>query len=302
MSPARRGKAVRHLMERFRVSERRACRVVGQHRSTQRLVRRVRGDEPAVVKRMLELSAKHPRHGYRFIAARLRAEGFRANDKRIWRLWRREGLKVPRHAKKRRRLGNAGNGIQRKRAERPNHVWSWDFVFDTTSRGRTLKWLVVIDEYTRECLVLHVAHQIKSEDVIDQLAALMVKRGAPAHIRSDNGPEFIAKAVRDWLARMDVETLYIEPGAPWQNAYVESFNSRLRDEFLSGEIFDHVLEARALTAAWRADYNLDRPHSALGYQPPAVFAAACEQAACATLQQPAHKLEEARPTHIAGGP
>ena len=289
-------------MEHFRVSERRACRVVGQHRSTQRLARRVRDDEPALVKRMLALSAKHPRHGYRFIAAMLRDEGFRANSKRIWRLWRREGLKVPRHAKKRRRLGSAGNGIPRKRAGRPNHVWSWDFVFDTTSRGKTLKWLVVVDEFTRECLVLHVAHNLKSEDVIDQVAALMVRRGAPEYIRSDNGPEFIAKALRDWLGRMNVATLYIEPGAPWQNAYVESFNSRFRDEFLCGEIFDHVLEARALSAAWREDYNRVRPHSALGYQTPEVFAAACAQAACATLQQPAHKLKEATLTRITGGP
>lgn len=289
-------------MEHFRVSERRACRVVGQHRSTQRLVRRVRDDEPALVKRMLALSAKHPRWGYRFIAAMLRDEGFRANSKRIWRLWRREGLKVPRHAKKRRRLGSAGNGIQRKRAERPNHVWTWDFVFDTTSRGRTLKWLVVVDEFTRECLVLHVAHNLKSEDVIDQVATLMVRRGAPEYIRSDNGPEFIAKALRDWLGRMNVATLYIEPGAPWQNAYVESFNSRFRDEFLSGELFDHVLEARALSAAWREDYNRVRPHSALCYQTPEAFAAACEQAACATLQQPAHKLKGATLTRIPGGP
>lgn len=290
-----------HLQERFQVSERRACAVVGQSRATQRYERRRPDDEPALVARMLELVRRWPRRGYRWIGAMLRAEGFRANAKRVYRLWRREGLRVPPHTKKKRRLGSSGGSSQRRRASRPNEVWSWDFVFDTTSDGRTLKILVVVDEFTRECLVLAVARRHNSRTVIEALAEAMKTRGAPGHIRSDNGPEFIAKAVRRWLAERTVQTLYIEPGAPWQNAYVESFNSRLRDEFLSGEVFDHVLEARAMAARWREEYNRVRRHGALGYRTPEEFAAEWFQAASATLQRPETRADLGGVTLIAGG-
>ena len=274
------------LQKQFQVSERRACRVVGQSRSTQRYERRTPDDEPELVKRMLELVRRWPRRGYRWIGAMLRAEGFRANSKRVYRLWRREGLKVPQRARKRRRLGSSSGSSQRRRAERPNEVWSWDFVFDTTSDGKTLKTLVMVDEFTRECLVLEPARRHNSRTVIDALAAVMMERGAPSFIRSDNGPEFIAKAVRSWLSERTVSTLYIEPGSPWQNAFVESFNSRLRDEFLNCEVFDHVLEARAIAWRWMEEYNRVRRHGALGYRTPVEFAAEWFQAASATLQRP----------------
>jgi len=248
--------------------------VVGQSRSTQRYAAQTPDDEPALVARMLALVGQRPRFGYRRIGALLRAEGFRANAKRVYRLWRREGLKVPQHTRKKRRLGSSPNGCQRRRAERPNHVWSWDFVYDTTSDGRPLKILVIVDEFTRECLALRVARRLNSAAVIEALAEVMLRRGAPGYLRSDNGPEFIALAVRRWLSERTVATLYIAPGSPWENGYVESFNSRLRDELLAGEVFDHLLEAQALAARWREDYNRRRPHGALGYRTPEEYAAA----------------------------
>ncbi len=208
---------------------------------------------------------------------------------------------MPSHTKQRRRLGTSAKGSQRRRASRPNEVWSWDFVFDTTSDGRTLKLLVVVDEFTRECLVLSPARKHNSRTVIEALAEVMQRRGAPRHIRSDNGPEFIAKAVRRWLAERTVETLYIEPGAPWQNAFVESFNSRLRDEFLNCEVFDHLLEARALAARWREEYNGLRRHGALGYRTPEEFAAEWFQAASAPLQRPETRADLGGVTLITGG-
>lgn len=273
------------LQEQFEVSERRACRVVGQSRSTQRYEHQVPDDEPALVARMLELVRQWPRAGYRIIGALLREEGFRANHKRVYRLWRREGLKVPQHRKKRRRLGSSENGCVRRQAERPNQVWSYDFVFDTTSDGRTLKMLAVVDEFTRECLALRVARRLNSRDVIETVAELIVARGAPEHIRSDNGPEFVAKAVQRWLKQRTVKTLYIEPGAPWENAYVESFNARLRDELLSGEIFDHLLQAKVVVAEWQDRYNRRRPHGSLGYLTPAAFAEQWVQPASAPLRR-----------------
>ena len=290
-----------HLQERFEVSERRACAVVGQSRSTQRYEARLPDDEPALVQRMLELVRQRPRFGYRRIGALLRAEGFRANDKRVHRLWRREGLKVPQHTRKRRRLGSSQNGCQRHRAEHPNHVWSWDFVHDTTSDGRPLKLLTMVDEFSRECLVLEVARRLDSRSVLDALAQVILRRGAPEHIRSDNGPEFIAKAVRRWLSERSVKTLYIEPGSPWENAHIESFNGRLRDEFLSGEVFDHVLQAQALAAGWREDYNRRRPHGALGYRTPEEFAGSWAAPASAPLRRPQPSSDGTNLTLIAGG-
>jgi transposase InsO family protein len=236
---------------------------------------------------MLCLVRQRPRFGYRRIAALLRREEWRASDTRIWRLWRREGLKVPQKKRKRRRLGKSENGCHRRRALQKDHVWCWDFVFDHTTSGSTLKWLSIVDEYTRECLCLKVDRSITSEDVIDTLAELFAMRGVPRNIRSDNGPEFIARAIQRWLAQVEVETLYIEPGSPWENGFAESFHSRLRDEFLALEVFESLVVARKLTAAWREDYNHHRPHSSLGYMAPIEFAARCAASVrpTASLQQ-----------------
>lgn len=271
------------------VSERRACKVVDQPRSTQRYAPRRPADEEVLVARMLELVRRHPRYGYRHIWSLLRREGWPVNKKRIYRLWRREGLKVPRKARKKRRLGASENGCARRKAERKNHVWAWDFIHDRTSSGGALKWLSVVDEFTRECLVLEVARSITAEDVMGQMIRLFRERGAPDYIRSDNGPEFIAKALREWLERASVGTLYIEPGAPWENGYAEAFHGRLRDELLNVEEFASVREAKALAAMWKEDYNQRRPHSALGYRTPAEFAAAaCAAPGLGSLALPQH--------------
>ena len=199
----------------------------------------------------------------------LRNEGWRVNHKRVERIWRREGLKVPQKQPKRRRLWLNDGSCIRLRPKRKDHVWSYDFVFARTSDGRPIKILTLIDEYTRQCLAINVSRNIKSQDVIESLTYLFIMRGIPEYIRSDNGPEFTSKAVRKWLNRLDVRTLYIEPGSPWENGYIESFNGKLRNELLNVEIFDTLLEAKVLTENWRQEYNQIRPHSSLGYQPPA---------------------------------
>ena len=252
-----------------RVSERRACKVLGQPRATQRRVAHVPDDEPALVRRMVELATQYGRYGYRRVAALLRAEGWRVNHKRVERLWRREGLKVPARQRPRRRLWLNDGSCVRLRPAHAGHVWSYDFVKARTSDGRAVRLLTVIDEFTRECLAIDVARRITAEDVLDRLGRLFVRRGVPGHLRSDNGPEFTAKAVRQWLGRVGVRTLFIEPGSPWENGSVESFNGKLRDELLNPEIFDTLLEARVLVGRWRQDYNRVRPHSSLGYRPPA---------------------------------
>jgi transposase InsO family protein len=264
---------VTKLVDQLGMSERRACRVLNQPRSSQRRKAKPRDDEAALTKRMRELVRERPRFGYRRIAVLLKREGWRANFKRIRRLWRREGLKVPRKKRKRRSLGISENACHCRRAERKDHVWTWDFVFDRTTSGSALKWLSIVDEFTRECLTLKVARSITSEDVIDALAELFAMRGVPQHIRSDNGPEFVALAIQKWLGQVGVATLYIAPGAPWENGYAESFHSRLRDEFLALEVFENVAAARKLTTAWQDDYNRRRPHSSLGYLTPGEFAA-----------------------------
>ena len=212
---------------------------------------------------MLQLAKQRPRFGYRRIGRLLRREGWQVSDTREHRLWRREGLKVPQKKRKKRRLGSSANGCHLQRAEYPNHVWCWDFVFDRTTSGSALKWLSIVDEFTRECLTLKVDRSITSEDVLDTLAELFAMRGVPKCIRSDNGPKFIAKSIRRWLGRVDVETLYIAPGSPWENGFEESFHSRFRDEFLAVEEFEGLNTARRLSTSWRADYNDYRPHSSL---------------------------------------
>ena len=266
---------MQQLQEEFEVSERRACEVLDQPRSTQRYEPEPRDDEPALVQAMLELVRQRPRFGYRRIGRLLRRDGWQASDTRVYRLWRREGLKVPQKKRKKRRLGTSENGCQRRRAEFQDHVWCWDFIFDYTTNGSTLKWLSIVDEYTRECLTLKVHRSITSEDVIDTLAELFSMRGVPKCIRSDNGPEFIAHAIQRWLTQLNIEALYIEPGSPWENGYAESFHSRLRDEFLELEEFESLSAARTLSSRWQADYNHNRPHSSLEYLTPIEFAARC---------------------------
>jgi putative transposase len=269
VSPARRRLAVVHVCERLRVSERRACRVLQQARSTQRHRRTRADDEDRLVARITELATLYGRYGYRRITGLLHGEGWRVNEKRVERIWRQEGLKVPRRQPKRGRLWLNDGSCVRLRPEHRNHVWSYDFVADRTKDGRPLKMLTLIDEYTRESLAIPVARRLVADDVIDCLADLFVTRGVPEHIRSDNGPEFTATAIREWLARIGVKTLFIEPGSPWENGYIESFNGKLRDELLNGEVFETLLEAQVLIERWRKHYNAVRPHSALGYRPPA---------------------------------
>ena len=210
------------------------------------------------------------------------------NRKRVYRLWRQEGLKVPQKQHKKRRLGHSANSCVRRKAEHKDHVWTWDFIHDRTTNGRPLKWLSIVDEYTRECLALEVGRSITAEKVIDVLVDLFRIRGVPKHIRSDNGPEFIAQAIRRWLPQAGVETLYVAPGSPWENGYVESFHSRLRDELTNREEFSNLAEAKYLADAWRLEYNHRRPHSSLRYRTPAEFAAGCAAAsapAAPTLQR-----------------
>jgi len=251
------------------VGERRACRVLGQPRATQRYEVRVADDEAALVERVVELASEYGRYGYRRVTALLQHEGWRVNHKRVERIWRAEGLKVPQRQPKRRRLWLADGSCVRLRPEYRDHVWSYDFVQERTHDGRALKLLTVIDEYSRECLAIEVGRKLTSYDVLRVLADLFIFRGTPAYIRSDNGPEFTAALVRKWLERLEVGTLFIEPGSPWENGYNESFNGKLRDELLNLEVFTSVQEARVLVGAWRREYNEVRPHSSLGYRPPA---------------------------------
>jgi transposase InsO family protein len=273
VGPARKREAVGHLQRELELSQRRACKVVGQARATQRHAPRPDAEEKRLRDRLNEFSRQRPRAGYRTACGQLRQEGLRVNPKRVQRLWREEGLKVPRKQCKRRRLGASENGSQRLKATRPNEVWSYDFVSDQTRDGRRLRFLCVVDEFTRECLALEVRRSFRGREVIAVLARLIAQRGAPAHLRSDNGPEFVAQAVQAWLKAQAVGPLFIAPGSPWENAYVESFNSRLRDEHLNREAFASLLEAQVLSAGWRRDYNEARPHSSLEYLAPAVFAA-----------------------------
>jgi transposase InsO family protein len=221
------------------------------------------------VQRIVWLACEYGRYGYRRITALLHWEGWRVNHKRVERIWRQEGLKVPAKQPKRRRLWLGDGSCIRLRPTHRNHVWSYDFVMDRTSEGRAFRMLTIVDEFTRECLAIDVARKLTSEDVLERLSDLFVRRGVPDHIRSDNGSEFTAKRVREWLERVGVKTVYIEPGSPWENGYVESFNGKLRDELLDREVFDTLLEAKVLIGRWRKAYNTVRPHSSLGYRPPA---------------------------------
>lgn len=256
-------------MAKLGVSERLACRVLGQHRSTQRKIPTGRSDDVALTGDIIALATEYGRYGYRRITALLSAAGWVVNVKRVERIWRQEGLKVPGRQPRKGRLWLHDGSCIRLRPERVNHVWSYDFVEGRTHDGRKFRMLNVIDEFTRECLVIRIDRKLKSTDVIDVLSDLFIVRGAPGHIRSDNGPEFIAKAVRQWIAAVGAQAAFIEPGSPWENGYCESFNSKLRDELLNGEIFYSLAEARVVIESWRQHYNTVRPHSSLGYKPPA---------------------------------
>jgi putative transposase len=260
---------VDHVRSQLPVSERRACLSNDRTRATQRRAPKTRDDEAALTEAIERLAKQYGRYGYRRVRQLLVDEGWRVGVKRVYRIWRREGLKVPQKQPKRGRLWLNDGSCVRLRPERPNHVWSYDFVQDQTEDQRTFRMLTVIDEFTRRCLAIVVARRLRSDDVLHCLTDLMSRNGPPEYIRSDNGPEFVAKRVRSWLGRIGVKTLYIEPGSPWENGYCESFNSKLRDELLEGEQFSTLYEAQVLIERWRRHYNAVRPHSSLGYRPPA---------------------------------
>jgi len=269
ISPDKRRQAVEQVQTVMDVSERRVCRVLGQPRSTQRYQKRVAEDEEILTTRMVALASEYGRYGYRRITAMLHGEGWQVNHKRVERLWRLEGLKVPAKQPKRGRLWLNDGSIVRLRAEFPKHVWSYDFMEDRTHNGVKFRILNIIDEFTRECLAVRVGRSLTHQEVIEVLTKLFCERGVPVHIRSDNGSEFTAKRVRYWLKRLEVKPLFIEPGSPWENGYIESFNGKMRDELLAREIFYSLKEAQILIEMWRKYYNTVRPHSALGYRPPA---------------------------------
>ena len=254
-------------MECYGISERRACRVLGQCRATQRYV--VRKEEDHLRHHVIDLSKEYGRYGYKRITALLRQDGWRVNHKRVYRIWREEGLKVPSRQPKRGRLWKNDGSCVRKRPEHKNHVWSYDFVHDRTHDNRSFRILTVIDEFSRESLATEPRRRFTSIDVIEELTNLFILHGRPEHIRSDNGPEFTSKAIRKWLDNLKVGPLFIEPGSPWENGYNESFNGKLRDELLNGEIFYTLAEARIIIERWRVHYNTKRPHTSLGYRPPA---------------------------------
>jgi transposase InsO family protein len=266
---------VQTLQRKFSVSERRACDVLDQPRSSQRYVGQPKDDDVRLTKKILELVRQRPRFGYRRIAVLLRRAGEVINDKRMYRLWKAAGLKVPRKRRKKRATGENKNACHVVPASFMNDVWTWDFVQSSTASGRTIRFLNIVDEYTRVCLSIKVGRSIKSEDAIDTLAELFSMYGVPKRIRSDNGPEFISAAIKQWLGTLGVDVLYIEPGSPWQNGLCESFNGKLRDEYLNQSELLSEADTRLKARAWRDDFNNHRPHSSLGYLTPSEFARRC---------------------------
>ena len=257
------------LQQRFDVSERLACKVTGQSRSVQRYIPTQTHDEDELTRAIVGLASEYGRYGYRRITALLNHQGFEVGKDRVQRIWRREGLKVPKKQRPRGRLWLNDGSCVRLRAQHANHVWSYDFVHHITHDGRSLRMMTLVDEYSREALAIRVARRLGSMQVIETLADAMVVKGVPQFIRSDNGPEMTALEVKRWLQEVGSKTLFIEPGSPWENGYCESFNGKLRDEFLDGEIFYSLKEAQVLTEQWRRTYNQIRPHSSLNYRPPA---------------------------------
>jgi len=269
ISPVKRREAVERAIEKLDVSERRACKVIGLSRSAWRYEVVPNPEQDKLKQRIIELAGAYGRYGYRQITDMLKLEGWDVGKDRVYSVWQREGLKVPQKQPKRGRLWLADGSCIRLRPERANHVWSYDFVSEKTHDGRPIKILNIIDEYTRECLASVVRRRIRSIDVIHILADLFLERGCPEHIRSDNGPEFIAKKLVGWFKLLNVAPLFIQPGSPWENGYCESFNGKMRYELLDGEIFYSLLEAQVVIENWRRHYNTRRPHSSLGGKPPA---------------------------------
>ena len=266
------------------VSERRACKVISQPRMTQRYKPTRPDKDKALTTEIRKLANRHKRYGYRMVTAKLRQEGWFVNHKHVQRIWQKEGLQVPYRRKSKRATGGSDNSCSVKKAKFINHVWTYDFMSEQTEDGRRLKLLTILDEFTRESPAIEVGRSIKSKDVIATLEYLFMVRGTPKYIRSDNGSEFIADAIKKWLRQKHVGTLYIEPGSPWENGYIESFNGKLRDEVLDREVFYSVKEAKVIVESWRLEYNNHRPHSGLGYMTPAAFAASCIPSASPTAQ------------------
>jgi len=270
VSPRDRRRAVEHLVAERGLSQRHACQLVGLQRSSARYQRHLRGDECHTVALIRTYAEEQPVYGYRIIAAMLKQDGHQINRKRVYRIWRQEGLQLPRRKLAKRRYGDSTGSLQR--ATRPNEVWSYDFLESRTERGGKLRILTILDEYTRECLIIHVARSISSRQVIQILEWLFLVRGAPSYLRSDNGPEFIAFALQQWLRNQHCHTIYIKPGSPWENPFIESFNGTFRAECLNRWVFADGREAQTIIEQWRQEYNHRRPHSSLGYVPPAAFA------------------------------
>lgn len=270
VSPRARRSAVEYLTTERGLSQRHACRLVGIQRSSMRYQARERADEAETVALIREYAHEQPMYGYCIIAAMLKHDGYVINRKRVYRIWCAEGLQLPRRKVVKRRYGDSTGTLQR--ARRPNEVWTYDFLEARTERGGKLRILTVLDEYTRECLHIHVAASISSRQVIAVLDWLFVAKAAPSYLRSDNGPEFIAYDLQEWLRDRACHTLYITPGSPWENPFIESFNGTFRNDCLKRWIFSNGPEAREIIETWRLEYNLRRPHSSLGYLPPAVFA------------------------------
>lgn len=270
VSPSARRKAVSYLVEARQYAQRGACRLVGIARSSARYVRKSAEGEATLREAIRIQAQEHKRYGYRRVTVMLKRAGWHVNHKRVHRLWQSEGLQLPRRKTAKRRVGESAQVV--KRAEHPNHVWTYDFMSATTERGGKLRILNVLDEYTRECLAMLVAPSISSRKVIEVLDWLFLTRGLPEHLRSDNGPEFIAKAIQNWLGERYCQTLYIHPGSPWENPFIESFNGHFRTECLDTYLFTNGREAQQVIEDWRLEYNRSRPHSSLGYLTPAEFA------------------------------
>jgi putative transposase len=281
MTSARRRLIVTELCAHFKVSQRRVSRTLDLPRSSLRYAPVIRDERTALARRIEELAGLHPRYGYRRIRVMLGREGWSVNKKTVRRHWRELGLKVAvpqANPKPRRPHGQDANACHLRPSRGKDDVWTWDFIFDRTSDGRSLKWLSLIDEYTRECLALEARRGMTAEEIQVILAGVAARRGGPPHrIRSDNGSEFAAQAVQSWLEATGSGALYVAPASPWQNGYAESFHSKLRDEFLNLEDFENQVQAQAMGVLWKEEYNTERPHSSLKYKTPAEYAARCER-------------------------
>ena len=288
VSPSAKRRAVKYVEEVGLGRKAQVCRALGLARSGAYRMPRQSAESRSLQKQIVKLSEDNPRYGYRRITALLRRQKQIVNGKRVQRIRRKEGLKVSKRQRKMRRLGQS-TGLRQQAAHR-NHVWSWDFVEDQTENGSKLRLLTLIDEHTRRCLAIHVAWSIRAVDVITVVEAAMERYGMPEHIRSDNGPEFIAYAIKDWVEEKQIKTIYIKPGSPWENGHIESFHDKFRDEFLNREIFGSLLEAKVLAEQWRIEYNQERPHSSLGYQTPNEFAESCATPLRPTASAPSHNF------------